>query len=159
MGSRLKKHLSGVELFSLKQFADDRGKVMHIMRADAPHFSQFGEVYCSFVNPHIIKGWKKHMLMEQNFAVPVGKVQFVLFDARPSSTTYKQYEEFILGEDPTSYKLLKIPPEIWYSFKCLADHPSMIVNCSSHVHEPNESISVDIHHPDIPYRWDLSSVS
>ena len=44
----------------LKQFKDDRGKVMHMIRSDSEVFEKFGEVYFSFVNHGVTKGWMLH---------------------------------------------------------------------------------------------------
>ena len=147
-------HLFGVSLIPLRQIADDRGKVMHILRKDAAHFSHFGEVYCSCINPGIVKGWKKHKIMTQNLTVPIGRVKFVLFDDRLDSPTYKQSEEIIIGDDVSSYMLLQIPPQLWYSFRSLSDTTSFIINCSTHIHDPSESITVDLANSEIAYKWD-----
>ena len=49
--------INGVQIVDLKQIIDERGKVMHMLRKDAPHFREFGEVYFSVVNPDAIKAW------------------------------------------------------------------------------------------------------
>ena len=36
--------IEGVLVHSLKQFPDERGSVMHMLRSDAPHFQKFGEI-------------------------------------------------------------------------------------------------------------------
>jgi dTDP-4-dehydrorhamnose 3,5-epimerase len=43
--------IDGVEIFPLRQIVDERGKVMHMLRADDEHFQGFGEIYFSTVNP------------------------------------------------------------------------------------------------------------
>ena len=79
MGVMTKKtHLpaiSGVQMLPLKQIIDDRGKVMHMLRADSPLFKRFGEIYFSMINPGTIKAWKRHQKMTQHIAVPVGKIR------------------------------------------------------------------------------------
>lgn len=37
--------IEGVVVKDLKQFVDDRGRVMHMVRADDPLFEKFGEIY------------------------------------------------------------------------------------------------------------------
>ena len=39
--------IDGVIVTPLKQFFDERGKVMHMLHEEAPHFKRFGEIYFS----------------------------------------------------------------------------------------------------------------
>ena len=98
--------IEGVSIQRLKQIVDERGKVMHMLRADSPLFTKFGEIYFSIVNPGVVKAWKKHYKMTQYFAVPVGKIRLVIFDDRKESSTYKNVEVFEIGEE--HYCLIKI---------------------------------------------------
>jgi len=41
--------IEGVRVVPLRQIPDERGKVMHMLRADDPHFERFGEIYFSTV--------------------------------------------------------------------------------------------------------------
>ena len=66
--------IEGIKRTVLKKHIDERGMLFHMMREDFEVFDKFGEIYFSFTNPGIIKGWKKHHEMVQNFAVPVGEI-------------------------------------------------------------------------------------
>ena len=72
--------IDGVEIISLKQIPDERGKVMHMLRCDSEHFEKFGEIYFSCVYPGAIKGWHGHKKMTLNYAVVKGMVKLVLYD-------------------------------------------------------------------------------
>ena len=37
--------IEGVKISHLKIISDDRGKIMHMIRADSPIFKKFGEIY------------------------------------------------------------------------------------------------------------------
>ena len=43
--------INGVRITQKPQITDERGSVMHMLRADAPEFMEFGEIYFSTVNP------------------------------------------------------------------------------------------------------------
>lgn len=146
-----RKMIDGLIKTPLKQFKDDRGKVMHMLRSTDPHFKKFGEIYFSWINPEAVKAWNKHTLATLNYAVPVGSIQLILYDDRPQSPTYKDINEYILNTD--DYYLLTIPPHIFYGFQSLNNEPAMIVNCSTLQHDPKESIRLPIDTPDIPYKW------
>src|SRR5215468_1958032 len=98
--------IDGVELIPLRQIVDERGKVMHMLRADAPHFQGFGEIYFSTVNPGVIKGWHIHREMTLNYACISGQVKLVLFDDRSSSPTKGEVQELFIGD--SNYVLVRI---------------------------------------------------
>ncbi len=103
--------INGVIIKDLKQIADERGKVMHMLRCDSPLFDKFGEIYFSVVNPGVVKAWKRHKKMTQNFAVPIGMIKLVIYDNRDGTTSYGRTEVLEIGED--NYCLVKIPPLVW----------------------------------------------
>lgn len=143
--------VEGVIIEPLKQIADERGKVMHMLRADSPLFTQFGEVYFSVVNPGHIKAWKKHTKMIQQITVPIGKVRLVIYDIRSDSTSYKNFEIIEFGED--NYCLIRIPPLVWYGFKGISSQPSLIACITDIPHDPSEKEQRFFHDKTIPYEW------
>lgn len=144
--------IKGIQQIPLKQMADERGKVMHMLRINDPHFRQFGEIYFSQINPGFIKAWKFHKNMTINIAVPVGRIKVVAYDDRDGSSTRHEVVEYVCGED--DYKLLIIPPKIWYGFECLSSDVAIIANCATIAHCPSESITLPADDPLIPYKWE-----
>lgn len=124
---------------------------MHMLRADAPHFEAFGEVYFSTVKAGVVKAWKRHRLMTQNFAVPMGCIQLVVYDDRETSETRGAVQEIFVGEG--HYALVRVPPMLWYGFKGVALGNSLIANCASIPHDPAESESIPADSRTIPYQW------
>jgi dTDP-4-dehydrorhamnose 3,5-epimerase len=145
--------INGVIITSLQQIVDERGKVMHMLRNDAPHFSDFGEVYFSTVYPGAIKGWHIHHQMILNYAVPHGLIKFVLYDDRPKSKTYGVLQEIFLG--PDNYCLVTVPPMVWNGFKGIGDEVAIVANCSSIPHDSSEIERKDPFDPSIPYDWNI----
>jgi dTDP-4-dehydrorhamnose 3,5-epimerase len=143
--------VDGVIVQPLRVIADARGAVMHMLRADAPHFEQFGEVYFSVVLRGAVKAWKRHRRMAQNLAVPVGAIRLVVHDDRAGSPSKGTTQEILAGED--HYVLVTIPPLVWYGFQGLAEPRSLIANCATLAHDPAESEAVDPAASPIPFRW------
>lgn len=143
--------IDGVRLTPLRQISDARGSLMHMLREDDPYFERFGEIYFSWVNPGAVKAWRLHRIMVRNYAVPVGVVKVVLYDPRPRSPTAFEIMEVIL--DPEHYSLLTIPPGLWSGFQGIGKAASMIANCTSVPHDPNEVERRDPTTRDIPYVW------
>jgi dTDP-4-dehydrorhamnose 3,5-epimerase len=145
--------IEGVFIHPLRQIPDERGKIMHMLRADDAHFEQFGEIYFSMVYPGVIKGWHIHRQMTLNYAVVAGMIKLVLYDDRPDSPTQGQVQELFIGE--SNYVLVKIPPGIWNGFKGIGITPAIVANCATHPHEPDEITRLDPFDNTIPYDWSL----
>ena len=145
--------IEGVRITPLKQIPDERGKIMHMLRCDDPDFDQFGEIYFSMVYPGIVKGWHKHQVMTLNYAVVVGQIKLGLFDERKGSPTEGKVQELVLGNE--NYSLVTVPPGVWNGFQGLGGTPSIVANCATHPHSPDEISRIDPFKNHIPYKWDL----
>jgi dTDP-4-dehydrorhamnose 3,5-epimerase len=145
--------INGVLVKALSQIPDERGKIMHMLRADDPNFEKFGEIYFSFVYPSAIKAWHLHKKMTLNYAVISGMIKLVLYDPREDSPTKGEIQELFIGED--NYVLVKIPPRIWNGFKGISVNPAIIANCATIPHHPDEIIRLDPFSKEIPYDWGM----
>lgn len=145
--------IKGIEVHPLRQIPDERGKVMHMLRADDPWFARFGEIYFSVVHPGAIKAWHLHKWMTLNYAVVSGMVKLVLYDDREGSPTRGELQELFTGED--NYLLITIPPGIWNGFKGIGGKAAMVANCATHPHDPEEIVRMDPFSDRIPYRWEI----
>ncbi len=145
--------IKGVEIIKLEQIPDERGKIMHMLRSDAPHFDKFGEIYFSLVYPGAIKGWHLHKKMTLNYAVIVGMIKLVLFDDRANSPSKGKILELFIGEE--NYCLVKVPSGIWNGFKGIGAKTAIVANCATLPHDPKEIIRLDPFSKKIPYDWDI----
>lgn len=145
--------IDGVVVLPLKQISDERGKIMHMLRCDDPHFERFGEIYFSMVYPGVVKGWHLHTEMTLNYAVVVGMIKLVLYDDRAASPTCGQIMEVFTGQD--NYQLIRIPPMVWNGFKGIGVTSAIVANCATIPHRPDEILRKDPRSPDIPYDWSL----
>src|SRR5215210_1026526 len=124
--------IEGVRVIPLRRIADERGAVLHMLRADAEGFERFGEIYFSLIYPGVVKGWHLHRQMTLNYAVPVGMVKLVCFDDREGSSTRGQVAEMHVGE--LNYCLVTIPPLVWNGFKGVGAAPALVANCATMPH-------------------------
>ena len=145
--------IDGVLIHPLKRIPDERGTVMHMLKATDPHFEKFGEIYFSTIYPGVVKGWHLHSRMTINYAVVSGTIKLVLFDDRGSSPTRGRIEELFLGE--SNYCLVKVPPGIWNGFKGTGAGPAIVANCATIPHDPEEIERLDPMSGKIPYDWAL----
>ena len=145
--------IDGVLVHPLKQISDERGKVMQMLRADDPHFEEFGEIYFSVAYPGVIKGWHVHSRMTLNYAVVSGTIKLVLYDRREASPTRGELQELFIGE--ANYVLVRVPPDVVNGFKPVGGTPAIVANCATLPHDPDEITRIDPFTPDIPYDWNL----
>lgn len=146
--------IEGVLVTPLRQIMDERGKVMHMLREDSPVFTKFGEIYFSCTYPGAIKAWHRHKLMTLNYAVLYGQIKFVLFDDRPESKTRGEVQEYFLS--PENYCLVTIPPLIWNGFKGIGDKTTIVANCATLPHDPDEIERKPPFDTSIPYDWHIT---
>lgn len=145
------KTIDGVIVKPLKRFPDERGMVMHIMKATDEEFKSFGEVYCSSVYPEVVKGWHYHEKITLNYVVLKGMIKFVLFDEREDSPTKGTVQEVFMGDQ--NYIRVTVPPCIWSGFKCIGTEPALVCNVIDLPHDESEAKRCDPHSNHIPYEW------
>ena len=145
--------IKGVVIKSLKKIPDERGTIMHMLRADDPEFEGFGEIYFSTIYPGVIKGWHIHKEMILNYSVVEGMIKLVLYDERDNSPTRGEIQEIFLGQD--NYALVKIPPMIWNGFKGIGTTRAIVANLASIPHRSDEIERMDPFSPHIPYTWEF----
>ena len=135
--------MDGVILTPLKQIRISKGSVLHAMKKSDIGFDGFGEAYFSTVNKNDIKGWKKHTEMTLNLVVPVGKMEFVIYND-------KNHNFFNVTISQDNYQRLTISPGFWLAFRGL-DEKNILLNIASIEHDPSESESIDL--DKIIYDW------
>jgi dTDP-4-dehydrorhamnose 3,5-epimerase len=145
--------IDGVKVFPLRRIQDERGFVMHMLRADDPHFEGFGEIYFSVIYPGVIKGWHLHARMTINYAVVDGNIKLVLYDQRPASPTKGELQELVFGQ--INYQLVRVPPGVVNGFTAVGGARAIVANCASIPHDPSEITRLDPLGSDIPYLWPL----
>ncbi len=145
--------IQGVAIVPLRRIPDERGTILHMLRATDPHFQKFGEIYFSTVYNGVVKGWHRHRGITLNYACVHGRIKLVLYDDRPGSPTLGEIQEVFLG--PDAYALVIIPPEVWNGFKGMSDPYAIVANCCTEPHDPARSTRLDPFKNMIPYDWNV----
>lgn len=147
--------IEGVVVKKLRLIPDERGRLMEILRSDDELFIKFGQVYVTTAYPRVVKGWHYHKKQVDNMAVIRGMMKVVLYDSREDSPTFREINEFFIGEH--NPLLIKIPPLVMHGFKCISEQEAIAVNCPTEVYNydnPDE-FRVDPYDNDTPYNWSL----
>jgi len=145
--------IDGVKVKKLKVIADNRGRLMEILRSDDDIFEQFGQVYMTTVLPGVVKAWHYHRRQNDNFTCVKGRIRLGLYDAREGSSTYGRAEEYILSlEEPG---LVRIPAGVYHGFKCEGDEEAIVINTVTKPYnrEDPDEFRADAYDNDIPFDW------
>ena len=145
--------IRGMKVKQLKIIPDERGRLFEMLRRDEPLFRKFGQVYCTTVNPGLVKGWHYHKKQVDNFVCVSGMIKLVAYDNRPGSSTKGVVNEFFIGvHNPM---LVQIPAGVLHGFKGISSHEAMVINVSTepYNHQQPDEYRVDPHQNNIPYDW------
>lgn len=135
--------MDGVILTPLKKIRHPKGDIFHAIKRTDPGFNGFGEAYFSTVNQGDTKGWKNHKIMTLNIIVPVGEVEFVIYNK-------KTKEFFNISLSTNNYQRLTVSPGLWVAFRGKGAN-NLLLNLASIEHDPDETIAIEI--DKIKYEW------
>jgi dTDP-4-dehydrorhamnose 3,5-epimerase len=144
----------GVIIKKLKVIADERGRLMEILRADDNFFQNFGQVYMTTAYPGVVKGWHYHKKQTDNMAVVKGMMKIVLYDSRKESATFGKINEIFAGiHNPV---LVHIPPFVYHGFKCISQEEAIVINTPTGIYNYNDpdEFRLPAHGSEIPYNWE-----
>lgn len=134
--------IDGVIITPLREMADARGSVRHVLRS--PDIAQeVGEIYFSRVEYGVVKAWHLHSRMTLRYVVAYGHILLGLYDTRAGSPTEGQVVSLYLSDTGVDYKMVTIPPGIWNGFRADADgwgEPAVVLNCADMPHDPSEIV-------------------
>ena len=139
--------LDGILLTPLKVIHHPKGDIYHALKASSPGYQGFGEAYFSTITKGDIKGWKRHNRMYINIVVPIGSIEFILFDNREHSSSLGKFYLVKLGIN-INYQRLTVPPGIWVAFRGMSE-VNILINFQAEEHDPSEADNLLIE--EIPY--------
>lgn len=148
-----RKLIEGVRTKRLTIHADERGRLMEMLRTDDELFLKFGQAYLTTAYPGVVKAWHYHKLQTDHFIVVRGMMKVVLYDSREDSPTRGMVNEFFMGDH--NPLLLQIPNLVYHGFKCISEHEALVINIPTEMYnytEPDE-YRLDPHTSEIPYDW------
>jgi dTDP-4-dehydrorhamnose 3,5-epimerase len=126
---------------------------MEMLRSDEEIFMRFGQVYMTTAFPGVVKGWHYHKVQYDNMIVVKGMMKIVLYDSRKNSPTYKEVNEFFLGD--YNPQLLHIPPLVFHGFKCVSESEALVINIPTEAYNSShpDEYRIPPHDNEIPYDW------
>ncbi len=147
--------IEGVKIRRLRVIPDERGYLMEMLRSDWEEYERFGQVYVTAAYPGVVKAWHYHTLQTDHFVCVHGMAKVVLYDRREDSPTYREVNEFFIGERNPC--LMKVPPLVVHGFKGIGQDMTLMVNVPTELYnydEPDE-YRLPFDTDEIPYDWTL----
>jgi len=147
--------IDGVRVKPLRVIPDERGRLIEVLRNDDEIFIKFGQIYVTTAYPGVVKGWHYHKRQVDNFVVAKGMMKLVLYDSRRRSRTYREINEFFMGEHNPI--LVQIPAWVFHGFKCISEAECIVVNAPTEVYQyknPDE-FRVPYNSKKVPYDWKI----
>ena len=145
--------IEGVAVKPVHVTADERGRVIEILRSDDPLFERFGQVFVSTAYPGVIKAWRRHKKQSSFLSVISGMARVGLYDSRQDSPTYREVADLCAGVHTPV--IIRIPPGVWYGYKCVSESECMVMNIPTRLRSPAEPDEerAPAHGGDIPFDW------
>src|SRR5262245_29323911 len=126
--------IQGVQLKPLRRFADDRGYLMELVRADDPFFTEFGQTVATLSYPGVIKAFHWHERQDDYWAVLQGMAQVVLHDLRQGSPSQGTTDVHYLGE--FNPQVLAIPRGVAHGYRVLGAEPALLLYTVTRTYDP-----------------------
>jgi dTDP-4-dehydrorhamnose 3,5-epimerase len=132
---------------------DERGEMSEIYSDqwnldDAP----VRYAYMAMVRPGRVKGWVYHKLQADRQAVVTGFVKYVLWDARPQSTTYGMVNEIYMSE--RNRGILLIPPYVVHAVQNVGQIDAIFVNLPTVPYNHADPDKYRVASESVPYSFD-----
>ncbi len=144
--------IDGVQTKQLIRHPDERGFFEELIRVSDPIFKEgFGQLSRSFMITGVVKAWHVHRTQIDWWYVARGTVKVALYDTRKDCPTYKQLNEFVLGEEGQDI-VLKIPAGVAHGLKVIKG-PCDLVYVTSSSYNKDEEDRIPYADVEIGYDW------
>ena len=144
--------IDGVMIKDLVTHSDERGFFREIIRVTDDFFAEgFGQWSHSFMYAGVAKAWHIHKIQGDWWYVAIGVLRVVLHDTRPSSATYRETMELLMGDHQPA-RTLRIPSGVAHGCKCLSG-PAHLFYITSKIYDPADEGRISYDDPGIGYDW------
>jgi dTDP-4-dehydrorhamnose 3,5-epimerase len=130
-----------IVITNLKRISVPGGDILHGMKKTDNGYSDFGEIYFSYISKDKIKAWKIHKKMILNLIVPFGSVRFNFIQLNSEGLIDKRMEITVSSDN---YCRVTVPPNIIFGFKGIGKGARIVANIADITHSDDEVKKIDI---------------
>jgi dTDP-4-dehydrorhamnose 3,5-epimerase len=144
--------IQGVMIKELQRHPDERGYFEEIIRKTDPFFSEgFAQLSRSHMVDGVVKAWHIHKTQIDWWFVVTGVIKSVVYDMRSDSSTYRQLDEYMMGDGLPPF-VLKIPAGVAHGLKVMQGSADLVY-VTSGTYDKKEEGRIQYDNPDIGYDW------
>jgi len=144
--------IEGVMVKQLISHPDERGFFTELIRKTDEFFSEgFGQLSHSHMVDGVVKAWHVHKTQVDWWCVISGTIKVALYDTRKDSKTYRNLQEYVIGEKGEQ-SIVKIPPGVAHGLKVIHG-PADLVYATSSIYSPEEEGRIPYDDQTIGYDW------
>lgn len=144
--------IAGVQTKVLVRHPDERGFFEELIRVSDPFFEEgFGQLSRSLMEQGVVKAWHVHKTQIDWWYVATGTIKVALYDTRERSSSYKELDEYMIGQDGQEI-IIKIPPGVAHGCKVIKG-PSNLIYVTSSTYNKEEEGRIPYNDPTIGYDW------
>lgn len=145
--------LKGVIIKKLVTHLTEDGYFREIVRDEENLLENFGQSSVALAHPGFIKAFHYHNEQDDLWHMISGQIRVVLYDKRSSSSTYKQTQVVIMGEDAPS--LLLIPKGIAHGYQVLGSKDALLFYHTTKHYNPLDELRIPYDSQEIGFDWNI----
>ena len=147
--------IDGVSVKEPRPVLTRYGHLSEVWRADWKLDGQpVDQVFQATYVPGQLSAWHAHAATIDRIFVSVVTMKIVIYDARRSSPTFGQVNQFTIGAMRPA--IIVIPPGVWHGVKNIGADCATLLNLvdRAYAYDAPDHWKVDPNSPEIPFRWD-----
>jgi dTDP-4-dehydrorhamnose 3,5-epimerase len=114
------------------------GNVRHVLKSENSNSLEISEIYFSELRPRSTKAWKFHGKQTQNLSVAAGETTVVCVKKDTLGLCFDIFEL----DCHENHGVLTIPAGIYYALLNKSEKPTILLNATDLIHDPNENSSL-----------------
>jgi dTDP-4-dehydrorhamnose 3,5-epimerase len=148
--------IQGVAVVRFQAFSDSRGYFYESYRKSwLPEAGEMVQGNCSFSRAGVLRGMHYHLKQADLWSVPAGRVRAALFDARPSSPTFRKSHTLELS--PAQPTGLYIPKGVAHGFYTIED--SYMTYMVDEYYDGADELGIRWNDPAMAIDWQLQGAT
>jgi len=147
--------IDGISYKEILHVPRDHGVITEIYRPEwDPTNLPVVQCYQSRLFPGAIGAWSCHDKQFDRLFVNQGHMKLVLYDGREESPTFKQLNEFHIGDARPTF--ITLPPGIWHGVQNLGTNDVLMLNfpTTAYLYDDPDHYRLPYDSDEIPYNWE-----
>ena len=149
--------INDVRIKKVETYPDDRGYFREVIKEGEEVFAEVKQTSVTVTYSAVIKAFHWHRHQEDIWYVASGMARIVLYDQREDSSTYKETQVIVAGEDNSL--VVRIPIGVVHGYQVLGQKPVMLFYHTTKAYDPSHPDEERIawNDPTIGFDWSVKN--